>query len=104
MRRWPLALPYLVGSALLVLVPLAMATALAFTDYFGFRPPEYTGTANLDRLAGDATFWDAVGVSALIAAIAVPLRLALAVGAALLLARRRPGASIGRAAAYLPSV
>ena len=104
MRRWPLALPYLLGSALLVLVPLGMAAALAFTDYFGFRAPEFTGTANLTRIAEDTAFWDAVGVSALIAAIAVPLRLALAVGAALLLAKRRAGASVGRAAAYLPSV
>jgi multiple sugar transport system permease protein len=103
-RRWPLALPYLLGSALLVLVPLGMASALAFTDYFGFRPPEFTGTANLDRLAADTAFWDAIGVSALIAALAVPLRMTLAIGAALLLAKRRPGASLGRAAAYLPSV
>lgn len=105
MRRWPLAAPYLVGSALLVLVPLGLAAALAFTDYFGFRAPEFTGTANLTRVAADAAFWDAVGVSAVIAAVVVPLRLLLAVGAALLLARRRGArTAVGRAAAYLPSV
>ena len=105
MRRWPLAAPYLVGSVLLVLAPLALAGALAFTDYFGFRAPEFTGTDNLTRLAGDSTFWDAVGVSALVAVVVVPLRLFLAVGAALLLARRRGArTAIGRAAAYLPSV
>lgn len=103
-RRQPLALPYLLGSALLVFVPLGMAGFLAFTDYFGFRAPEFTGAANLSRLVADTGFWDAVGVSALIAVVVVPLRLALAVGAALLLARRRFGASVGRAAAYLPSV
>ncbi|HET9140827.1 sugar ABC transporter permease [Actinophytocola sp.] len=104
MRNWPLALPYLVGSALLVLAPLGLAAALAFTDYFGFRAPEFTGTDNLVRLAGDQGFWDAVAVSALIAAVVVPLRLALAVGAALFLARRREfSASVGRAAAYVPS-
>ncbi len=105
MRRWPLAALYVVGSALLVLAPLALAGALAFTDYFGFRAPEFTGTDNLTRLAGDSTFWDAVGVSALIAVVVVPLRLFLAVGAALLLARRRGTATaVGRATAYLPSV
>jgi multiple sugar transport system permease protein len=105
MRRWPLALPYLLGSSLLVLVPLALAAALAFTDYFGFRAPEFTGADNLVRLAGDDTFWGAVGVSALVAVIVVPLRLLLAVGAALLLARRRGvPAAVGRASAYLPSV
>jgi len=104
MRRWPLAAPYLVGSCLLVLAPLALAAVLAFTDYFGFVAPEFTGTGNLTRLAGDRTFWDAVGVSALIVVVVVPLRLLLAVGAALLLARRRGArTAIGRAAAYLPS-
>jgi multiple sugar transport system permease protein len=104
-RRWPLAGPYLLGSALLVLVPLGVACALAFTDYFGFRPPEFTGAANLERLVGDGAFWRGVGVSAVVAVVVVPLRLLLAVGAALLLARRRgAGTAIGRAAAYLPSV
>lgn len=103
-RRWPLAVPYLLGSLLLVIVPLALAAALAFTDYFGFRPPEFTGADNLVRLAGDRAFWDAVGVSAVIAVIVVPLRLFLAVGAALLLARPRGArTAVGRAAAYLPS-
>lgn len=105
MRRWPLAVPYLVGSALLVLAPLGLAAALAFTDYFGFRAPELTGARNLTRLAGDHAFWDAIGISALVAVVVVPLRLSLAVGAALLLARRRGArTAVGRAAAYLPSV
>jgi multiple sugar transport system permease protein len=104
-RRWPLAAPYLVGSALLVLAPLGLAAALAFTDYFGFRAPEFTGTGNVTRMAADQTFWDAVGISALVAAVVVPLRLFLAVGAALLLARRRGArTAVGRAAAYLPSI
>jgi multiple sugar transport system permease protein len=103
MRRWPLAVPYLLGSLLLVLAPLTLAAALAFTNYFGFRAPEFTGVDNLVRLAGDRTFWHAVGVSALVAGVVVPLRLLLAVGAALLLARRGATTAIGRASAYLPS-
>ena len=102
--RSPLAVPYLLGSLLLVLAPLALAAGLAFTDYYGFRAPEFSGFRNLVRLAGDQPFWDAVGISALIALVVVPLRLLLAVGAALLLARRRGSlTTVGRAAAYLPS-
>lgn len=105
MRRSPLAVPYLVGSGLLVLAPLALAAALAFTDYFGFRAPEFSGADNLARLGADGAFWDAVGISALVAVVVVPLRMFLAVGAALLLARRRGArTAVGRAAAYLPSV
>lgn len=104
MRRSPLALPYLLGSLLLVGVPLLLAGYLASTSYHGFRSPEFTGGENWARLVGDGPFWRSVGVSGVIAALAVPLRLALAVGAALLLARRGAGASVGRVAAYLPSV
>ena len=104
MRRSPLALPYLLGSLLLVGVPLLLAACLASTSYHGFRAPDFTGGENWARLAGDVPFWRSVGVSGIIAALAVPLRLALAVGAALLLARRGAGASVGRVAAYLPSV
>jgi len=103
-RRWPLALPYLLGSGLLVLAPLGLAAGLAFTDYYGFRAPEPTGADNLARLAGDRDFWDAVGISALVAVVVVPLRLLLAVGAALLLARPGRRTGVGRVAAYLPSV
>jgi multiple sugar transport system permease protein len=103
-RRSPLALPYLLGSLLLVVVPLGLALHLASTSYHGFRAPEFTGVDNLVRVAGDRAFWDAVGVSALVAAVVVPLRLLLAVGAALLLARRGATTTVGRASAYLPSV
>lgn len=105
MRRSPLALPYLLGSLLLVGAPLALALYLASTSYFGFRAPEWSGGENWSRLVADEKFWRSVGVSALIALVVVPLRLALAVGAALLLARRRgAGTTVGRVAAYLPSV
>lgn len=105
MRRSPLALPYLLGSLLLVIVPLGLALFLASTSYHGFRAPVPTGTENWVRLLDDEKFWRSVGVSAVVAVVVVPLRLSLAVGAALLLARRRgAGTDVGRAAAYLPSV
>lgn len=105
MRRHPLALPYLLGSLLVVIVPLGFALYLAFTNYHGFRAPELTGLENWRRLLTDEKFWRSVGASAIVAAIVVPLRMVLAVGAALLLARRRgAGTAVGRVAAYLPSV
>lgn len=105
MRRSPLAVPFLAGSALLVAVPLLIAGWLAFTSYYGFTAPEPTGLANLRRIVDDDLFWRSVGTSGLIAAVAVPLRLLLAVGAALLLARTAGAlGSTGRIAAYLPSV
>ncbi|WP_206069908.1 ABC transporter permease subunit [Knoellia koreensis] len=100
-----LGLPFLLGAFLVVLLPLGLAAYLAFTDYYGFEAPRWSGTDNWARLAGDGQFWRSVGVTGVVAAIAVPIRIALAVGAALLLARQGGAAgAIGRTAAYLPSV
>lgn len=100
-----LGVPFLLGSLLVVLVPIGLALYLASTRYHGFVAPEWTGSENWRRLAADGQFWRSVGVTGLIAAVAVPIRVAVAVGAALLLARQS-GASgaLGRTAAYLPSV
>lgn len=105
MRRSPLAWPFLLGSLLLVGAPVVIGGWLALSDYYSFAGPRFTGLDNLHRAAGDHLFWRSLATSAVIAVIAVPLRLALAMGAALVLARRRgPLDSVGRVAAYLPSV
>lgn len=97
-------MPYLVGLGLLVFLPATVAAGLAFTEYYGFDPPEFTGLDNLRRALGDQQFWRSLGNAALLALLIVPLRLGLALGCALLLHRRRRGAGLGRTAAYLPSV
>lgn len=99
-----LAMPYLVGLGLLVFLPATVAAGLAFTEYYGFDPPKFTGLDNLRRALADQQFWRSLGNAALLALLIVPLRLGLAVGCALLLHRRRRGAGLGRTAAYLPSV
>lgn len=105
MKRSPLALPYLLGSALLVVIPVLVGAGLAVSDYYGFAAPRFSGLDNLRRAVADGLFWRSVATSLVIALLAVPLRMLLAVGAALLLARA--GGLLGgtgRVAAYLPSV
>ncbi len=104
MRRSWLAVPYLAGLCVLVVVPMVLASWLAFTEYYGFEAPTFTGFDNLRRAIDDDRFWDSVWVACLLALIIVPLRLVLATGCALLLHRRRRGAAVGRVSAYLPSV
>lgn len=96
--------PYLAGLGFLVAVPLAGAVALAFTDFSGIGTPRYTGLDNFTRLWSDPAFWRSLGNSMVFVAISVPLRLAAAVAFALLLHRRRRGATPGRIAAYMPTV
>jgi multiple sugar transport system permease protein len=96
--------PYLGGLGLLVALPLGAAIVLAFTEFSGVEPPRFVGVANIERLVSDPDARRALVASAWFVVIAVPLRLTVAVGAALLLHHRRRGTGVGRAAVYLPSV
>lgn len=99
-----LAAPYVAGLVVLLLVPTAAAAVLAVTEYYGFEPPRFTGLDNVRRAVSDELFLTSLRNVALIAVVAVPLRVLLAVGAALVLATRFRGAAAGRVATYLPSV
>lgn len=99
-----LAAPYVAGLVVLLLVPTAAAAGLAVTEYYGFEPPRFTGLDNVRRAVSDELFLTSLRNVALVAVVAVPLRVLLAVGAALVLATRFRGAAAGRVATYLPSV
>jgi multiple sugar transport system permease protein len=99
-----LAWPYLAGLFLLVALPALAAGVLAFTEFSGVQPPRFTGFENVSRLLGDDAFWRSLGNTAIYIAIAVPLRLAAALGFALLLHRRSALTSAARPIAYLPAV
>ena len=103
-RGGALATPYVVGLVLLVAVPAAFSTGLAFSAYDGFAAPRFTGPENVRRMLSDDQFGGSVRNGALLALLVVPLRLVLATGAALLLERRSRGVGIARTAVYLPSV
>ena len=104
MRSGRFALPYVAGLALLVAVPVGGAVALAFTNFSGVQDPDWIGVANFERLWDQPLFWKSLGNTAIFVAIAVPLRIAAAVGLALLLHRRSAGAGAARAVSYLPTV
>jgi multiple sugar transport system permease protein len=103
-RGLSLASPYLAGLFLLVALPVAAASVLAFTEFSGVQPPRFTGLDNIRRLLSDGALWRSVGNTLVYIVIAVPLRLAAATGFALLLQRHRRTASVARPVAYLPTV
>ena len=76
----------------------------AFTDFTGLGQGAFTGLANLRRLLDDPFFDASVRASVIHVMIAVPLRLLLATGLALLLAAPRRGGRWYRLAVYLPTV
>ena len=101
---WLMASPFLVGLVVLVVGPAAWTGVMAFTDANLVRPPSFVGLANVRELVEDPMFRLALRNSLLFVVLAVPLRLALALGVALLLARPSPGARVARTAAVLPAV
>jgi multiple sugar transport system permease protein len=96
--------PYLFGLALLVVAPAAVTFGLALTEYDLLRPPSFVGLENFGELFGDDIFRTALINSLVFALLAVPLRLAGALGLALLLHRRFTGVGAYRSAAVLPTV
>jgi len=96
--------PYLVGVGVLVVVPIVLSGALAFTVYDGLSTPTWTGLGNFRDLLSDPLFGIAVRNSLLFVVLTVPLRVAIALGLALLLERPRPGVGLYRVAVYVPTV
>ena len=95
--------PFLLGLAVLVFIPAVVTLVIAFADYDLIRPPRWIGTRNFTDLFGDEAFRAALSNSLWFAAIAVPVRLLLALGLALLLHRRAALVGSARTAAVLPT-
>lgn len=96
--------PYLLGLAILVIVPALAGFGLAFTDYNALQPPRFLGLGNFRELIGDEVFRIAIANSLLYIALAAPLRLVGALLTARLLLRPMRGVHAYRAIVFLPTV
>jgi multiple sugar transport system permease protein len=96
--------PYVFGVVALIALPALVTFALAFTEYDLLRSPSFVGLDNFRDLADDEVFEIALKNSLIFAAVAVPLRLAGALGLALLLHRRFTGVGTYRSAGVIPTV
>ncbi|RDG37668.1 carbohydrate ABC transporter permease [Streptomyces corynorhini] len=108
-KRWPAYVflsPWMIGAVALTLVPMAVSLYLSLTDYNLFDPPRWVGLRNYGDLLGrDPRFWRSVGTTTLYAVVAVPLKLALALGVAMLLKNlAHRGRAFYRSAFYAPSL
>ena len=103
-RFWGWSLPGLSLLALLVVLPALVTLPLALLHFDGVSPPSFAGMDNLARLWGDPLFWQSLSNSLKVLFLSVPMRLALALGLALLLHRAGPGVGLGRAAVLAPGV
>ncbi len=102
-RAVPFLAPVTVGAIALVLVPGILTFVLAFSDYDGLRAPAAAGLDNFRALGRDRIFLQAVRNSLIFVALAVPLRLLVALGVGLLVAPQRRGTGPARTAVALPT-
>jgi multiple sugar transport system permease protein len=96
--------PFLLGIALLIVVPAAITFGLALTEYDLIRSPSFIGFDNFRELWNDEIFRISLRNSLMFILFAVPLRLGGALALALLLHKRFRGVAAYRTAGYLPTV
>jgi len=100
--------PWLLGLAGITAIPMLISLYLSFTDYSplgSVADANWIGLANYRRMfTTDPSYWHAVRVTVTFALVAVPLKLAAALGVALLLNRGFRGIAWFRGMFYLPSL
>jgi multiple sugar transport system permease protein len=97
--------PWLLGFFGLTLGPALASLYLSFTDFDLLRDPNWIGSTNYARIfTNDPKFLAAMRVTFLYVALAVPFKLAFALGVAMLLDKGVRGLPLYRALFYLPSL
>ena len=98
-------LPWFIGFFGLTLGPAIVSLYLSFTDFDLLRSPNWVGMANYVRIAtADPKFAASMSVTLFFVLFSVPLKLAFALGVAVVLNRGIRGLPVYRAVFYLPSL
>ncbi len=96
---------WLIGFLAFTIAPMLMSLFLSFTQYDGLSAPVFKGLGNyVDMFTWDPRFWTAFGNTILYVVIYVPLRLAFALGVAMLFSKQSRATSVYRTVYYLPSI
>jgi multiple sugar transport system permease protein len=100
--------PWLLGLAGITAIPMLISLYLSCTDYSplgSLADANWVGLDNYRRMfTADPSYWHAVRVTVTFALVAVPLKLAAALGVAVLLNRGLRGIAWFRGLFYLPSL
>ncbi|MEO8683372.1 MAG: sugar ABC transporter permease [Devosia sp.] len=98
-------LPWFLGFFGLTLGPMVSSLYLSFTNFDLLTAPDWVGPANYVRIfTADPKFSTSMRVTLFFVIFSVPLKLAFALGVALLLNRGMKGLPLYRAVFYLPSL
>lgn len=96
--------PWLIGFVVFVSGPMIASLALSFMSWDLFSDPEWVGFENYRRLGEDRLVITSLKNTAFYTFLSVPINLAVALMAALLLNAQVKGQSFFRTAFYLPAV
>ena len=96
--------PWLIGFFVLTLGPMLISLYLAFTKYNLFTDPEWIGFDNFTRMFNDPQFQQSVQITLTYVLVGTPIKLAAALGVAMLLNYRSRGSGFFRSAFYAPSL
>jgi multiple sugar transport system permease protein len=96
--------PWLIGFVVFTLYPMIASLLYSFSDFKFHQPLEWVGLKNYITLFQDKYFWIALGNTAYLVVIGVPLILAFSFVCAVLLNIKVPGQSIYRVIYYIPSI
>lgn len=97
--------PWIIGFLLLQLYPLAVSLIYSFTDFTMLRAPKFVGLDNYIKMfTNDKNFLMSLKVTALYVLMALPLKLAFALGVAVVLNWKLKGIGIFRTIYYIPSI
>lgn len=96
------ALPWMVGLAVFTFVPLILTFVIAQAQFKIVGWPDYIGLANYEKMLRDPAVWTSARNSLIYAVVSVPLKLALALGLALLLNRATRLSGFYQTVFYLP--
>ncbi len=96
--------PWLIGFLGLTLIPMAASLYLSFTSYDIFTSPRWIGLDNFQTMWNDARYWKSVRATFYYVFTSVPLRLAFALGIAMLLNTGFSLLGLYRAIFYVPSI
>ncbi|MFD4022193.1 carbohydrate ABC transporter permease [Streptomyces sp. NPDC058576] len=97
--------PWLIGVIGFTAGPMLYSLYLSFTDFDLLSDPKWAGLANYAFMfSEDRRFWPSMNATFLYVVASVPLKLAFALGVAMMLNRGLRGLGIYRAVFYLPSL
>jgi len=98
---WPLGMPALIITALLIVAPIVSTVVLAFSVSRGESGMSFN---NFERMSQDPIFWQSLRVTLLIFFVCLVLQMVLGVGLGYLLSIDVPGRGLMQSLVLLPAI